>query len=79
MGHYREEMLGWIKHTFVDKPKTLVREEKIKLEACTNNDTLSIKRDTIRSFWKFERRFANMMRFYEQEMTDRMLEHYDKV
>uniref|UniRef100_A0A8D8WJ67 Uncharacterized protein n=1 Tax=Cacopsylla melanoneura TaxID=428564 RepID=A0A8D8WJ67_9HEMI len=77
--HFRSEMMSWIKHTLVDKPKSLVRQQKILLEVFTDNDTLAIPRSKIRDFWRFERCFANMLRYYEHELTERVFQHYDKL
>ncbi|KAI5698282.1 hypothetical protein M8J75_004561 [Diaphorina citri] len=77
--HYRDEMMLWVKHTFVHKPMTLVREEKLKLEVFTDNLTMSIPRYKIRDFWKYERSFGNMLRYYQQEIVDRIFAHYDQL
>ncbi|KAL1453388.1 hypothetical protein WDU94_007528 [Cyamophila willieti] len=79
LSHYRSEMMSWIKHTLVDKPKTLVRNQKLLLEVFMDNVTLAIPRNKIRDFWRFERCFSNMLRYYEHELTERVFQHYDKL
>lgn len=79
LSNYRNEMFEWMRHSFVYRPKTLVREEKLKLECFLLNATKSIPQDKLRSFWYFERCFANMLGYYHEDMTARVLDHYDQV
>ncbi|KAI5724013.1 hypothetical protein M8J76_014216 [Diaphorina citri] len=78
---YKDSMQNWVEHTFVHKPKSVVFEEKSKLENATSKGSAnaSIPLDRLKAFWGFERDFDNLMRKYEKDMTNRVFHHYDRV